>query len=114
MSWHRIVLPLQTGIDPNVVKLGEIARVWYEREGQPEGFGMYHATDGPSMDVQDKFIVYLTPVAAKLCGPEIAESYEIEPCAPPARDEPNAAYVLGDPHTKSDLQESYATKSLEF
>lgn len=114
MPWHRVVLPLQVEIDPNVVKMGDIAKACWQKAGFPEGFGMFHATDGPSMDEQDKFIVYLTPVAAELCGPEIAESYKIEPCAPMACDEPNAAYVFGDPRTKSLLQESYANKSLEI
>lgn len=114
MPWHRVVLPLQAEIDPNVVKMGDIAKASYEREGEPEGFAMYHATDGVSMDEQDKFIVYLTPVAYEICGKEIAESYTLEPCPVPARDEPNAWFVFGDARTKNLLQDSVATKSMEI
>ena len=51
-----------------------------------------------------KLIVYLSPVASEMC-PEIFESYELEPCEAPARDEQDMAWVLGDPWTKILLRE---------
>src|SRR5919107_2260888 len=96
MSWHKITLPLTMEIDPQVVEIGNLARACYERANKPEGFGMLHATRAGKDDGSDTRLVYLSPVASELCS-EIAELYTLEPCDVPARDEPNVAWVLGDP-----------------
>ena len=110
MSWHRIVLPINGAhIDPDVVRIGMLGQQCYERENKPAGFGMLHATEGPSMEVRENWIIYLSPVAASLCK-EIAENYKLEPCDVPARDEPNMAWVFGDPLVMGQLQDSYEAK----
>jgi hypothetical protein len=106
MSWHRIVLPLTVEIDPEVVRIGKLGLECYERENKPVGFAMFHATRGSEGGLDDKRIVYLTPVAAELCK-EIAENYQLEPCERPARDEPDIAYVFGDPRMMGQLQDKY-------
>lgn len=92
-------------IDPQVVEIGNLARACYEREKKPEGFGMLHATRAGANE-NDLRLVYLSPVASKLCS-EIAELYTLEPCDVPARDEPNVAWVLGDPRVMGQLQDKY-------
>ena len=116
MSWHRIVLPL-TRIDrttnetsPDVVRIGQLGWDCYQRENKPEGFAMFHATEASEDGLNDKWVVYLSPVAASLCT-EIAADYKLEPCDVPARDEPDIAYVFGDPLVMGWLQESYEAKS---
>ena len=109
MSWHKITLPLITHmIDPNVVQIGDISMAIWERENRPAGFAMFHATRGSAGELDDKLLVYLTPVAAELCASDIAAAgFTVEPCGVPARDEPNAAFVFGDVHTMSDLREYF-------
>ena len=46
------------------------------------------------------------PVASELCT-EIAERYTLEPCDVPARDEPDAAFVFGDPLVKGWLKDKF-------
>src|SRR2546423_14269922 len=109
MSWHRILLPLTTDIDPEVVKIGKLGWDCYERENKPAGFAMFHATEASKEGSSENWVVYLSPVAASLCT-EIKESYTVEPCDVPARDEPNVAFVFGDPLMMGQLQDSYEAK----
>ena len=109
MSWHKIVLPFTTKIDPDVVQIGKLGWACYERENKPAGFAMFHATEGGEDGLNDKWVVYLSPIAGSLCS-EIQESYKVEPCDVPARDEPNMAFVFGDPLMMGQLQESYQAK----
>jgi len=90
-------------IDPNVVEIGKLAVACYEKENKPAGFGMLHATEGSEGGLDDKRIVYLSPVAAALCT-EIAEKFTVEPCDVPTNDEPNMAWVYGDPRVMSLLK----------
>ena len=107
MSWHRIVLPLETGgTDPKVVEIGSLGWACFERENKPAGFAMFHATEGSQAESNEKFIVYLSPVATELCK-EVAESYTLEPCEVPSKDEPNIAYVFGDPLVMGQLRGAY-------
>lgn len=106
MSWQKITLPLTMEIDPNVVQIGKLGWAAYDRTNRPEGFAMFHATRGSKGDLDDKFIVYLSPVAAESCT-EIAESFTLEPCDVPARDEPNIAFVFGDPRVMSALKDKF-------
>ena len=69
---------------------------------------MFHATQDADYE-NAKWIVYLTPVAASLCT-EIKESYTVEPCEVPARDEQHMAFVFGDPLMMGHLQDSYEAK----
>jgi hypothetical protein len=108
MSWHKIVIPFTTEIDPDVVQIGKLGWACYERENKPAGFAMFHATEGEE-GRNHYWIVYLSPVAASLCS-EMKEGYKLEPCDVPARDEPNIAFVFGDPLMMGQLQESYQTK----
>ena len=96
MSWHKITLPLEMEIDPRVVEIGDLARACYQRENKPKGFGILHATRGSEGGLNDTRLVYLSPVASELCS-EIGELYTLEPCDVPARDEPDIAWVFGDP-----------------
>jgi hypothetical protein len=109
MSWHKITLPLITHmIDPNVVQIGDISKAIWQRENRPAGFAMFHATRGSEGELDDKLLIYLTPVAAELCASDIAAAgFTVEPCGVPARDEPNAAFVFGDPVTMSELKEYF-------
>ena len=66
---------------------------------------MFHAARGMHGEPDSKFIVYLSPVASELCS-EIFESYTFEPCEVPARDEQDIAFVLGDPRTMGQLEET--------
>ena len=107
MSWHKITLPLSMEIDPNVVKIGDMAKAIFARENKPDGFGMFHATRGSKGGYEDKFLVYLTPVASELCRQEIGESFTLEPCDVPARDEPHMSWVFGDPRSKNLLKDKF-------
>jgi hypothetical protein len=107
MSWHKITLPLLTDIDPKVVEIGKLVYDVYEKENKPGGFAMFHATRGSEKGINDKQLIYLSPVAAELCREVISEKYELEPCGVPARDEPDMAYVSGDPLVMKDLKEKF-------
>lgn len=106
MSWHKITLKLLPEIDPQVVEIGKLGWEVFERENKPAGFAMLHATRASESDMDDKFLVYLSPVASELCT-EIAERYTLEPCDVPARDEPDAAWVFGDPLVKGWLKDKF-------
>ena len=106
MSWQKITLPLTMEIDPKVVEIGKIVWDRYVAENKPAGFAMYHATRGSEGGLNDTRLVYLTPVAAEMCT-ELTEKYPLEACGIPARDEPDIAFVFGDPLTMSDLLEKY-------
>jgi hypothetical protein len=107
MAWHKITLPLLTDIDPKVVEIGKLVYDVYEKENKPGGFAMFHATRGSEKGLNDKQLIYLSPVAAELCREVISEKYELEPCGVPARDEPDMAYVSGDPLVMKDLKEKF-------
>jgi hypothetical protein len=108
MSWHKITLPLMTfDVDPQVVEIGDLAREAYIRENHPKGFGMLHATRGSKGGYEDKFLIYLSPVAYELCGEKIGALYTLEPCDVPARDEPDIAWVFGDPLVKNELKDKF-------
>ena len=113
MSWNRISLSLKTGNCPEtIVEIGNLAWECYRREKEPEGFAMFHATDNLENGGQgENFIVYLSPVASSICG-DINEKYPFEPCKAPARDEPNMAYVFGDPRMMGKLRDSVDTDEL--
>lgn len=106
MSWHRILLPLTPEIDPNVVEIGKLGWACYEKENKPAGFAMFHASQGSEGGLDDKRIVYLSPVAAELFS-EIAERFSVEPCEVPACDDPDMAFVFGDPTVMSKLRNTY-------
>jgi hypothetical protein len=106
MSWHRIVFPLTTTTNPDVVEIGRIAIARYD-EDKPADFGVFHATRGSEGGLDDKLIVYLSPVASELCGKELAEKYTLEPCEAPANDEPDMAWVYGDPRVRNQLKGVY-------
>ena len=72
---------------------------------------MFHATEGDHSgqgDLDTRMIIYLSPVASEVCR-EISEKYPFEPCKPPARNEPNMAYVFGDPRMMGQLRDSMDT-----
>ena len=104
MSWHKITLPLLGEIDPKVVEIGKIVWEICEKENIPAGFAMLHATRGSVKGLDDKMLVYLSPVATELCREALSEKYELEPCGVPARNEPDVAYVFGDPQVMSELK----------
>ncbi len=105
MSWQRIVIPFTTTINPDVVEIGKRAWEVYQNEKQPEGFAMFHATEGPGRgDEDDHWIVYFSPVAATTCNDVVAEDYTMEPCEVPHHNEPNIAFVFGDPRVMSELR----------
>ena len=104
MSWQRIVLPFTTETNPDIVELGKRAWEVYRTEQQPEGFAMFHATDGPGKgDQDDRWIVYFSPVAAEKCS-EAVSDYTLEPCEVPHHNEPNIAFVFGDPKVMGALR----------
>lgn len=104
MSWQRIVLPFTTEISPDIVEIGRRAWECYRQGNQPEGFAMFHATEGPGRgDDEDRWIVYFSPVAADVCR-EAVSDYTLEPCEVPHHNEPNIAYVFGDPKVMSALR----------
>ena len=107
MSWHKITLPLiPDAIDPQVVEIGKLGLAVYERENRPKGFAMLHTVRASEGHLNDKFLVYLSPVASEMCT-EIAERYTLEPCGVPARNEPKIAWVFGDPLVKGELKENF-------
>lgn len=111
-SWKRIVLPIpENGVCPDTIHIGKLAWECFERENRPAGFGMFHATEGPGTGKNDKRIIYLSPVAARLCK-EIAQEYKLERCAVPACDEPNMAWVFGDPLVKNLLRQTVSSDEL--
>lgn len=113
MSWNRIMLPFKSDVCPHVVKIGEMAWDCYRRANQPAGFALFHATAGLGEGDDDFRIVYFSPVASEVCR-EISEEYPFEPCKPPARDEPNVAYVFGDPLMMGKMRDSVDTDQLVF
>ena len=103
MSWQRIVLPFTVDINPDMVEIGKRAWECYQAQ-KPEGFAMFHATEGPGEgDDRDHFIVYFSPVAAQACGAAVSD-YTMEPCEVPHHNEPNIAFVLGDPRVMNELR----------
>ncbi|HEU4713759.1 MAG TPA: hypothetical protein VFS76_19485 [Pyrinomonadaceae bacterium] len=105
MSWQRIVLPFTVDINPDMVEIGKRAWECYRNEKQPEGFAMFHATRGPgSGDEHDQFIVYFSPIAAQACSAAVTGDYMMEPCEVPYYNEPNIAFVFGDPRVMNDLR----------
>lgn len=75
---------------------------------------MFHATEGDHSgdgDLNTRMIIYLSPVASEVCR-EISDKYPFEPCKPPARNEPNMAYVFGDPRMMGKLRDSMDTDRL--
>lgn len=105
-SWNKIVLPFTQEISPDMVEIGRMAWDCYRRAGEPNGFAVFHASEGEGDGEHDKWIVYLSPVASEACS-EINEKYPFESCSrPPARDEPNMAYVFGDPRMMAQLRDS--------
>ncbi len=111
MSWNRIVLPLKIEVCKDTVEIGNLGWEVYRQENQPEGFAMFHATTGDGEGPDNQMIVYLSPVASSLCK-NIAEKYTLEPCRAPARDEPNIAFVFGDPRVMGQLRDSVDTDRL--
>jgi hypothetical protein len=109
MSWQMIILPFMVEIDPKVVEIGKLGWAAYERADKPEGFAMFHAKEGTEGRGDEQRIIYLSPVAAEICK-EIGESYALVPCDVPARDEPDMAFVFGDPRMMGQLQDSYEAK----
>jgi hypothetical protein len=108
MSWQKITLPIveEQPIDPKVVEIGNFVVNRCVQLNTPAGFGMFHASRGNDKVQHDKRLIYLTPVAAELC-PELRENYTLEPCDVPARDEPDMAFVFGDPLTMGHLADKY-------
>jgi hypothetical protein len=113
MSWNRILLSLKDETcQESIVDIGNRAWDCYRREKEPAGFAMFHATDSlANGGLGDEFIVYLTPVASSVCS-EISDKYPFEKCQIPARDEPNMAFVFGDPRMMGNLRESVDTDAL--
>jgi hypothetical protein len=83
--------------DPKVVEIGDIVRTSWLGENKPAGFGMLHASRGSDPNEHDTRLIYLSPVASELCREALSESYTLEPCDVPARDEPGIIWVFGDP-----------------
>lgn len=105
MSWQRIVIPFTTDINPDVVEIGKRAWEVYRNESQPEGFAMFHATEGPGRgDEDDHWIVYFSPIAATACNDAVVDDYTMEPCEAPHHNEPNIAFVFGDPKVMNELR----------
>jgi hypothetical protein len=111
MSWNRILLPLKIETCPNTVEIGNLGWEVYRQEKEPAGFAMFHATTGDGDGPDNQMIIYLSPVASSLCK-NIAEKYTLEPCKTPARDEPNIAFVFGDPRMMGQLRDSVDTDRL--
>lgn len=112
MSWNRIVLPFSTDINPDMVEIGRMAWDCYRRANEPKEFAIFHASEGPGNgDEDDNWIVYFSPVASEVCR-EISEKYPFETCKAPARDEPNMAYVFGDPRMMGQLRDSVDSDAL--
>jgi hypothetical protein len=96
---------------PDTVEIGELGWEVYRREKEPAGFAMFHASILGEDGQPEKRVVYLSPVAASLCK-NIAGKYSCEPCKAPARDEPNMAFVFGDPRMMGQLRDSVNTDTL--
>ena len=111
MSWNRVLLPLTSDTCPDTVEIGRLGWEVYRREQEPAGFAMFHATISSENGLIEKRVVYLSPAASALCE-NIAEKYSLEPCKPPARDEPNMAFVFGDPRMMGQLRDSVDTDAL--
>jgi hypothetical protein len=109
MSWHKITLPIppKKEIDPKVVEIGDVARECWTGENKPAGFGMLHASRGKNPEEHDTRFVYLSPVAAELCGEALSENFTLEPCDVPARDEPGIIWVFGDPLVMGMLKDKW-------
>ena len=104
MSWHKTTFPSTSADHPDVLNIGKLVTEAFYRANKPQGFGMFHAKRGVPDQPGAIIIVYLSPVASEAC-PEIFESYTFEPCGPPARNEQNIAFVVGDPWTMTLLRE---------
>jgi hypothetical protein len=105
MSWKRIVVPFTTDVNPDMVEIGKRAWECYRKDKQPEGFAMFHATEGPGNgDDEDHFVVYFSPVAAESCSEAVSDDYSLEPCQVPHHNEPNIAFVFGDPRVMNALR----------
>ena len=111
MSWNRIVLPLTGETCPDTVEIGNLGWEVYRREKEPAGFAMFHVTHVNERGQHETRIVYLSPVASELCK-SVAEKYSLEPCKAPARDDPNIAFVFGDPRMMGQLRDSMDTDAL--
>lgn len=111
MSWNRILLPLEGETCPDTIEIGRLGWEVYRREQEPAGFAMFHATIVNEQGLNETRIVYLSPLASSLCE-NIAEKYSLEPCKAPARDEPNMAFVFGDPRMMGQLRDSVDTEQL--
>ena len=111
MSWNRIVVPVSLETCPDTVEIGKLGWEVYRQENEPAGFAMFHATIGSEDGLNDQRIIYLSPVASSLCK-NIVEKYPFEPCKAPARDEPNIAFVFGDPRMMGQLRDSVDTDQL--
>ena len=96
---------------PDVAEIGRLGWEVYRQEQEPAGFAMFHASTSIEYRPDDKFIVYLSPVASSLCE-NIAKKYPLEACKAPARDEPNMAFVFGDPRMMGKLRDSVDTDRL--
>ena len=105
MSWNRIVLPLALPTCPDTIEIGNRAWDCYRRANQPEGFALFHADEISEDELDNKRIIYFSPVASEVCR-EISEKYPFEPCRVPARDETHLAYVFGDPLVKGQLRDT--------
>jgi hypothetical protein len=106
MSWQKITLPLIVGTDPDVVRIGDLAREIYLSKDKPAGFAMFHSMRGSAGQRNDTRLVYFTPVAAELCS-SLGEDYKFEACEIPACDEPDMAFVFGDPLMMGQLQPTW-------
>ena len=111
MSWNRIVLPLTGDTSPETVEIGNLGWEVYRQEQEPVGFAMFHVTHIDEQGREATRIVYLSPVASDLCQ-NVAKKYSLEPCKVPARDEPNIAFVFGDPRMMGQLRDSMDTDAL--
>lgn len=109
MSWHKITLPIPSmkEIDPKVVEIGDIAKACYAKENKPAGFGMLHASRGSNPNEHDTRFIYFSPVAYDVCREAIGDSYPLEPCDVPARDEPGLIWVFGDPLVMGTLRDKF-------
>ena len=95
MSWHKVTLPLLGEIDPQVVEIGKWVYDIYVDENKPAGFAMLQATRGSYKGLDEKMLIYLSPVATELCRETVKEKYKLEPCGVPACNEPDVAFVFG-------------------
>ena len=94
MSWNRIVLPLKGETCPDTIEIGQLGWEVYRQEKE--------------LALLSKPEVSTGTVASSLCE-NIGEKYPLEPCKAPARDEPNIAFVFGDPRMMGQLRDSVDT-----